>query len=182
MNKFFLSFMIYASILLLTGCRPFVHHSNPFYDYDGDDFPIVHLPLIDPVKITQGRPSSPWKMGIPDGIYIAIPKKKEEEVQKDYLYSTVQNLEKFAIQDGVILAYSAYVDPEADEFIRNNFYHWFVIIPSKKITKGFQAEDEFREYIKTISLQNPVWWTPDEAYHKFVVNGGCMDWIPDCKK
>jgi hypothetical protein len=181
MRRTFLNFMIYVCILLLTGCRPFVHHANPFYNYNGDDYPMIHLPLIDPVEVTQVRPSSPWNMSYPDGIHIAIPKEKEEEIQKIYIYSTVQELEKFAVQDGIILAYSRYVNPKADEFIRNNFYHWFVIIPSKKITKGFQTEDEFILYIQTIGIQDPVWWKPEEAYSRFLDNGGCLNWIPDCK-
>ena len=97
-----------------------------------------------------------------------------------YGYSHVKELEKFAVKDGVILAYSAYVDQQADAYVLNNFYHWFVMIASKNITKGFHTEEEFREYIKTLGIQDPDWQMPDEAYEQFR-NTGCLEWIPDCK-
>jgi hypothetical protein len=182
MKKAFAHLMIFLSISFLTGCIPLVHHANPFYDLNTDDFPLIHLPLIEPIEATQIRSSSPWDLGPFYGLHIEIPKSREEEIQKIYSYNGVEDLEKFAVQDGVIMAYSANVDQEADAYIRNDFFHWFVIVPSKKITKGFHTEDEFRQYIQTIGIQDPVWWKPKDAYHKYSLNGGCIDWIPDCKK
>ena len=79
------------------------------------------------------------------------------------------------------MAYSTYVDTGAPDYIQDNYYHWFVLIPAKEIGEGFHAEDEFREYIQTLGIQNPDWQTPDEAYKKFKETG-CLEWIPDCKQ
>jgi len=42
------------------------------------------------------------------------------------------------------MAYSAYVDQQAGAYIRNNYYHWFVMVPSKNIAQGFHTKDEFQ--------------------------------------
>jgi hypothetical protein len=56
-----------------------------------------------------------------------------------------------------------------------------VIIPEKEIAEGFHTEDEFRQYIQTLGIQNPNWQTPDEAYEQFTQTG-CLEWIPDCNQ
>ena len=76
------------------------------------------------------------------------------------------------------MAYSAYVDKDSDAYIQENYYHWFVVIPEKKISEGFHTEDEFRQYIQTLGIQDPDWQTPDEAYEQFR-RTGCLEWIPD---
>ena len=169
-------------ILLSIGCMiPFPrfpslrHHADPFYDYSDDYAPGARFPLIDPVQATQERPSSPWNLGLADPIWIQIPNSDE-----DYGYSGVVEVEKFAVKNSVILAYSSYVDKEADAYIQNNYYHWFVTIPEKKITEGFQTKDEFNQYIQKLGIQNPEWQTPDAAFDKYFQTG-CLDWIPDCK-
>jgi hypothetical protein len=84
------------------------------------------------------------------------------------------------VKNGVIMAYSPYVDKQADAYIQNNFYHWFVIVPSKNITGGFHTEAEFDQYIQTLGVQTPDWQTPDQAFDKYEQTG-CLDWIPHCK-
>ena len=54
------------------------------------------------------------------------------------------------------------------------------MVPTKNITKGFHTEDEFRQYIQTLGIQDPDWQTPDAAFAKYAQTG-CLDWIPDCK-
>jgi hypothetical protein len=78
------------------------------------------------------------------------------------------------------MAYSGYVDKNADAYIQDNYYHWFVLIPDKKIAEGFHTEEEFRQYIQMLGIQDPDWLTPDDAYEEFRLTG-CLDWIPDCK-
>ena len=97
-----------------------------------------------------------------------------------YLYGHVHELEKFAVKNGVIMAYSSYVDKEANAYIQDSYYHWFVNVPHKKITKGFHTEEEFLEYIQGLGVDDPDWQTPDEA-HKQFRKTGCLEWIPDCK-
>ena len=115
-------------------------------------------------------------LGFVDTIWVQIPNSNNA----DYGYSGVVELERFAVKNGVIMAYSSYVDKQADAYIQNDYYHWFVIVPSKDITEGFYTGNEFDQYIQTLGIQNPDWQTPDEAYKKFAQTG-CLDWIPDCK-
>jgi hypothetical protein len=77
------------------------------------------------------------------------------------------------------MAYSAHVDKDADVFIQDNYYHWFVMVPGKNTTKGFLTEDEFRQYIQTFGIQDPDWQMPDQAYKQFS-QIGCLEWLPDC--
>ncbi len=101
-------------------------HADPFYNYNDKFAPGAYLPLIDPyfaveeypseVTTLQERLSSPWQLGF-NTIWIQIPNSGTE-----YPYSSVEELEKFAVQNGVIMAYSSYVDTQADAYIQNNYY------------------------------------------------------------
>jgi hypothetical protein len=175
MKKTTFCLIILLSISCVMGCTSHVQHADPFYNDDGDDFPRNHLPLIKPIEATRERSSSPWFVVLARYIWIKLPNS-----QNVYAYSNIEGLEKFAVQNDVIMAYSSYVDKQADAYIQNDYYHWFVMVPSENITKGFHTEDEFRLYIRTLGVQNPDWQTPDEAYAKFAQTG-CLDWIPDCK-
>ena len=149
-------------------------HVDPFYNYDDSMAPGSRFPLINPLDVRRDSPSSPWNLGLGNTIWIDIP--NSDAV---YGYSRVVELEKFAVKNGVILAYSSYVDTEADTYMQKKFNHWFVTVPDKNITKGFQTEDEFNQYIQTLGIQNPDWQTPDEAFDKYFETG-CLEWIPDC--
>jgi hypothetical protein len=139
--------------------------------------------LIKPIKATREGSFSPWYLGLGYTISVEIPNSNNVY----YDYDVVKELEKIAVKNDVVMAYSSYVDKETgaytdketDAYIRDNYYHWIVIVPDKEIAKGFHTEDEFREYIQTLGIQNPDWQTPDEAYDKFIQTG-CLEWIPDC--
>lgn len=179
MKKTALCLMILLSISCMTSFPRFPslrRHTDPFYDYNDSYAPGARLPLIDPIQATRKGPSSPWSVNLmPHGPYMSIPNSNEY-----YPYTYIEELEKFSVQDGVIMAYSSYVDKQADTYIQNNYYHWFVIVPDMNITEGFHTEDEFDQYIQTLGIQNPDWQTPDEAFDKYFQTG-CLDWIPDCK-
>ena len=172
--------MILLSISFLTSCTPVVYHADPFYNYNDSEFPRDYLPVIKPVEARRERPSDPWSLELLNVLLIELPKSQEQEVTTYYGYTHVKKLEKFAVKDGVIMAYSSYVDKEVDAYIQNNYYHWFVMVLSKDTTEGFHAEDEFRQYIQTFGIQDPDWQTPDEAFDHFLETG-CLDWFPDCE-
>jgi len=178
-NKFFF-LMILLSNCFLPSCSPKIQHADSFYNYNDSDFPKDHLPVIDPVEATRDGPNSSWNLELLNSLHIDLPKSQEQEVRKVYIYSRVAELEKFVVKDGAIMAYSGHVNQQADAYIRENFYHWFVMIPGEDITKGFHTEDEFNRYIETIGIQDPDWQTPDDAFDTFLKTG-CLDWFPDCK-
>jgi hypothetical protein len=175
--------VLFLSLSYLTSCaspaqptNPPVQHADPFYNINDDDYPLLHLPLIKPVEAKRQDGRTPWRVFLPYGIFVSVPTR-----QDNFFYAyNIEELEKFAVSNGVIMAYSAYVDKQADAYIQDNYYHWFVLIPDKEIAEGFHTEDEFREYIQTLGIQDPDWQTPDEAYEQFTQTG-CLDWIPDCK-
>jgi hypothetical protein len=175
MKKKISRLIILLSISFLTSCTPIVHHVDPYYDYD--DFTHNRIPLIKPIEADRLNSRSPWSIGLHPSIWI-MDHPNSQGI--DYLYAHINEPEKFAVNNGVIMAFSSYVDKEAIAYIQDNYYHWFVMVPEKKITKGFHTEDEFREYIQTLGIQDPDWQTPDEAFQQFM-HTGCLDWFPDCK-
>jgi len=176
MKKTAFCLIFLLNISYLASCTWFVRHSDPFYNYNDNDFPREHLPLINPIEATRKNSSSPWNVSLmPYGPWVPIPNS-----DADYPYSHIDELEKFAVKNGLIMAYSSYVDTQADTYIQDNYYHWFVIIPNKKGgVVGFHTEDEFSQYIQTLGIQNPDWQTPNEAFETFAETG-CLVWIPDC--
>lgn len=174
-TAFYLFLLI--SLSVLTSCKSFVQHvqhADPFYNYD--DFSMNRIPLINPIEVNRLNSSSPWDIELQPCIWIDFPNSQGLY----YLYGHVHSPEKLAVENGVIMVYSLYFDKEADAYIQENFYHWFVMIPNEDITKGFHTEDEFNQYIETIGIQDPDWQTPDEAFQQFRKTG-CLKWIPDCK-
>jgi len=167
---FYLFLLISLSVVM--SCRPPVQHADPFYNYD--DFTMNRIPLINPIEANRLNSDSPWGIFVVYSLGVSIPKSQEV-----YLYN-IEELEKFAVEKGVILAYSSYVNKEAHAYIQDNYYHWFVIIPDEEIAEGFQTEDAFLEYIQTLGIEDPDWQMPDEAFQQFRKTG-CLAWIPDCQ-
>lgn len=173
MKKTIFYLILLLSISCMTCCTRRMQHSDTFYNLNDNDF--SRLPLIKPFQAIQEGSFSPWYLGLGNPIWIEIPNSNND----NYVYDLVKELEKISVKNGVVMAYSSYVDKQADVYIQDDYYHWFVVIPDKEIAKGFHTEDEFREYIQTLGAQNPDWQTPDQAYDKFAETG-CLEWIPDC--
>ncbi len=169
---FYLFLLISLSVVM--SCRPPVQHADPFYNYD--DFSMNRIPLINPIEANRLNSSSPWDIELQPCMWVDFPNSQGLY----YLYGHVHSPEKFAVENGVIMAYSSYVDKDADAYIQDNYYHWFVIIPDEEIAEGFQTEDTFLEYIQTLGIEDPDWQMPDEAFQQFWKTG-CLAWIPDCQ-
>lgn len=174
MKKNVVYLILLISLSVMMSCKSPVQHADLFYNYD--DFSMNRIPLIKPIEANRLNSSSPWDIELHPGMWIDFPNSQGLY----FLYGHVHALEKFAVENGVIMAYSSYVDKEADAYIQDNYYHWFVTVPGDEITKGFQTEDEFRAYIQTLGIEEPDWQTPDEAFKQFRKTG-CLEWIPDCK-
>jgi hypothetical protein len=177
MKKTVFYLILFLSISCMTSCSPPARYDDSFYNVNYDDYPLIHLPLIKPIRVDREVGSSPWRVLSPNGPWVSVPDGPDNFF---YVYA-IEELEKFAIKNGVIMAYSAYVDTEADAYIQDNYYHWFVLIPDKQIAEGFHTEDEFNQYIQTLGVQDPDWRTPDEAYEQFSQTG-CLEWISDCNQ
>lgn len=183
MKRTFFYLILLLSLISMTGCaspaQPTVvpvQHSDPFYNINQNDYPLLRLPLIKPIEAKQEDGRTPWRVFLTYGPTVRLPSRQKISY---YAYN-IEELEKFDVRNGVIMGYSAYVDTKADAYIQDNYYHWFVTIPEKEIGEGFHTEDEFNQYIKTLGIQDPDWQTPDEAYEQYKQTG-CLEWIPDCK-
>ena len=42
------------------------------------------------------------------------------------------------------------------------------------------TQDEFLEYLQTLSIEDIDWQTPDEAFKQFRKTN-CLEWFPDCE-
>lgn len=180
MKKANLYFLITLIVMCLASCQTIVKHSDPFYNDDGgDDFPYTQFPLIKPYYVYTMDVGSPWIIelrAVYGALYVIAP---ENEGGVHYYYD-IWGVETISVQDGIIMAYSPYVDDEAPQSIQDNYYHWFVIIPDEHIAMGFHDENAFQAYIQKLGIQNPDWQTPKDAISQFE-DTGCLDWIPDCK-
>jgi hypothetical protein len=168
---FYLIFLL--NISYLAGCTQPAKHADPFYNVN-DDFSFDRIPLINPIEANRLNSSSPWRVLLFHGPWVSKPNSQEV-----YFYA-IEELEKFAVENDVIMAYSSYVNKNADAYVQENYYHWFVIIPEKEVSEGFHTEGEFLQHIQILGIQDPDWQTPDEAYKQFR-RTGCLEWIPDCK-
>lgn len=184
MKKTVFYLIILLSLSYVTSCAPpaqqtdiSVKHADSFYNINHDDYPLLHLPLINPIEAKRQDGRTPWRVLLLNGPWVHVPDR-----QDNFFYGyAIEELEKFAVSNGVIMAYSAYIDKDADAYVLENYYHWFVIIPEKEISEGFHTEDEFNQYIQSLGITDPEWLTPDDAYEKYIKRGGCLDWIPDCE-
>ncbi len=148
-------------------------NKDPFYNDPGWD--AMRIPLIKPyemLKLDQKLEIN-QKLGWSITLHVS-PSEKEV-----YYYLDIHDINKIAIKNGVIMAYTNYTQ-EVDTNAGEKVLYWFVIIPNKKIETGFDAEAEFLNYVQTYGIQQPPWVEPDAAYKQFDETG-CLEWIPGCK-
>src|SRR5687767_5918634 len=119
MKNTFFYLVLFLSLSYVTSCAPPaqptdppVQHADPFYNINDDDYPLIHLPLIKPIEADREDGRTPWSVFLPYGMFVSVPNSQEE-----YMYG-IQELEKFAVQNGVIMAYSSYVNKEAVAYIQ----------------------------------------------------------------
>lgn len=184
MKKAILCLWIILITIYLASCQTVVKHSDPFYNDDGGDrFPYTQFPLIKPYYVYTMDVGSPWiieLIGINGGLRIELQNMGLPDNAAYVYYYDVVDVRKISVQDGIIMAYSPYVDDEAPQSIQDNYYQWFVVIPDREITMGFHEEDAFQEYIQTLGIQKPDWQKPFDASRQFS-STGCLDWLPDCQ-
>lgn len=172
MKKTFWRLMIILPLFLGVGCKLGVQHDDSFYNYSGD-IGYLRLPLIKPYYMDFMDDDRGWGLRLDDGFEAPPP-------NDNWTYLTIYGINKLSVIDGVIMAYSPYVSNRADKNIRDNFLHWFVIVPDKRIEAGFETEGEFFDYIYQLGIQKPEWLDPFDAFKEFEKTG-CLDWIPDCE-
>jgi hypothetical protein len=150
MKKTAFYLILLLGLSYLTSCTPRVIHADPFYNYD--DFSMIRIPLINPIEVNRLNSLSPWDMELHPAMWIDFPKSQGLY----YLYGHVHDPEKFAVKNGTIMAYSSYVDNEADVYIQENYYHWFVNVPDKKSQRVFTQRTSFSNIFKRWPLETLI--------------------------
>lgn len=180
MKKNIFLFIFLLILCAITSCTRPVKHADNYYNVN-DGLSLRRIPVVKPIEIilleSQTDLTYSWDLELQPGIWVDYPNKQGLR----YFYGHVHDLKKFATINGIIMAYSSFVDQDAVTYIQDNFYHWFVIVPDLEIQKGFHSQDDFSEYIRTLGIENPDWQIPDEVYRRFKKTG-CLEWIPDCEQ
>jgi hypothetical protein len=94
MNKRIFGFIVFIVVGTLVGYSSLIHHTDPFFDVDNDDFPKNHLPLINPLEATRERSTAPWKIKLLPAIYTTIPGGPDENgFYQIYTYNYIQDVD-----------------------------------------------------------------------------------------
>lgn len=170
MKKITLLFIVFSMCLPLLSCNSRTTSDDPFYNYSGE-YSHYRFPLIKPYYADQLDGNSPWILTL---FRLWAPPPHD-----DYSYWNVYSLQQLAVQNGVIMAYSPYIDEQANESLQEYYYHWFVIIPDKNLEMGFDNEEAFLDYIQELGITEPEWRKPEDVFKQFEQTG-CLSWIPGC--
>jgi len=167
MKKISLAYICIGLFVLMAGCNNRRYYSaDPFYSSTGE-WDSIRIPLIKPYEAVSIQGSDSW--------YINLL-----ELQKTgILYISVPDIQKIAVMNDVILAYTSY-EPDHSENMGDRVLYWFVIIPSMKIETGFNNEGNFLKYIQEHGIYDIIWESPDSIYQRFG-KSGCLEWIPGCQ-
>lgn len=146
-------------------------HEDEFYN-DMGAYPSSRIPLIKPYEL-YSKEGEPWELDLHPGLWSPPP-------ADNIGYGNVPDVKKLSIENDIIMAYSPYVDEQVEESLKEYYFHWFVVVPDKKIEMGFNNEEAFLEYIEQFHIQKPNWRTSDDIFDEYIETE-CLDWIPDCK-
>lgn len=134
----------------------------------------MRIPLMKPYEMLKLNQQLEINRKLGWGIQLHVSPSEKEL----YYYSAIYDIQKFAIENGVIMVYATYPQ-EVDTDVGQKVLYWFVIVPDKEIETGFDMEAEFLSYIQTYGIELPRWIEPERAYEQFYKTG-CLDWIPTC--
>ncbi|MBC8507759.1 MAG: hypothetical protein ISR58_09205 [Anaerolineales bacterium] len=172
-KKIWISSIVALGIILLCGVSVFIYlNQDPFYEYGQDWFDnYSRFPLIKPYEARFWADGGfGWTIHLEGSIY-----------ERDfYSYYDVWDVQKIAVEKGVIMIYTPTENPEVDESMGEKMLYWFVIIPDQEIEKAFDQENDFLAYINQWGIQKPAWQEPDDIMTEFR-HTKCLHWIPECE-
>lgn len=169
MKKFHLSLLTLMLLGILGACNPIAYLTqDPFYQDNGESS-FGSFPLIKPYKAINADKEFGW--------YIDLH--VDPSMKELYYYNSLRNIEKIAVENGVIMVYTPYIKSVNKEF-GEKVMHWFVIVPDQNIETGFDVESDFLNYIQKFDIKQPNWINPSSAFEQFD-RTWCLDWIPACK-
>lgn len=141
---------------------------DPFYTNTGG-WDEERIPLLKPYSMVYLGKEYAWQM----------PLEANPPTKSTYYYSEIHDIREIAIENGVIMIYTPFLEP-VDTEVGNKVLHWFAIVPAKNVEEGFYNESEFLAYVSAYGIHDPPWLDPNVAFQQFDKTG-CLDWIPNCK-
>ena len=166
-KKLFLVFVFIVSLLLTNCGTEKSSHLDPFY-LKGSEWDHLRFPLIKPYYAIYISDTYKWQ----------IPLQESPYSRDFYYYLTIQDVQKIAVENGVIMINTSYHE-NVDESIGQKVLYWFVFIPEEKIEMGFDTENAFHNYINQYGISSPSWKEPNSILNEYEENF-CLDWIPNC--
>lgn len=168
---FFINVLIFKNVDFIGWDRMIFAGRDPFYVGATGDY-WYQIPIIEPYYIKQDpKGSDRWDMQLI----------LDHDNSADILYnhSVINDIDKFAVENRVILIYTEFVPIIKNEKFQYKLTPWYVLIPDQKIETGFENEEDFMANIQQLGISNPRWIKPDDAIQKFWETE-CLYWIPDC--
>jgi hypothetical protein len=131
--------------VLLCGCNAPNEEQDDFYNRD--NWGLIRMPLIKPYVAVTGDdgPNRRWTIG------------------PVHLFATY-NIKRVAVQDSIVFLRSGKVDERNDSTIINTINvskAWFVIDARNQVEKGFDNENEFKQYVEKNNYPLPHWYNLD---------------------
>jgi hypothetical protein len=164
-----LPFMLFL-VFSLFGCTS----KRTFYQ-EGSDWDSLRFPLLEPyyaINVLPDPSESGWEINLDN----------KKSIQSNFrYYGAILDVRKIAVENGVIMVYSAYSEPImlAGEKREKKPLHWFILIPGQT-ELGFENEAEFLYRLKDYNISQPKWQEPLPILQKFDQTR-CLEWIPGCK-
>jgi len=166
-KNLFLVFGLVISLFLTNCGKKQSSEGDPFY-LNGSEWEHLRFPLIKPYYAIYIADTYGWQ----------IPLEGSPDSRDFYYYLTIQDVQKIAVENGVIMVYTSHQE-NVDESVGQKVLYWFVFIPEEKIEMGFDTENSFQNYINQYGISNPSWKEPNSILNEYEENF-CLDWIPNC--
>jgi hypothetical protein len=158
------------ALLLLLGCSLNACSGQKSFYHMGSGFDYLRFPLLEPYYAIKIDDEHGW----------GIPLHAKQSTRNFWYYLEIRDVRKIAVENGVIMVYSAYSKPiEVVAGGEKKELHWFILIPDQAET-GFDTEKAFMSGLQQYGIDQPKWDDSTTILKQFDQTG-CLEWIPGCK-
>jgi hypothetical protein len=167
MKKSIRVYLLLIVIALLLGfCINTFVTKKSFYQM-GTGWGYAQFPLLEPYYAINSDDQIGWQISL----HAKPPK-------TNIGFTAISNVTEIAVENGVILVYSAYDKPIQLLGGQKKELHWYVLIPDG-IEAGFETEATFNLSLKQYDIEQPDWQEPFSLFRTYAWTG-CLPWISNC--
>ncbi len=168
----FLAVSLLVCCILPFGYFLYDYYGNKSFYQESSRWDYLRFPLLEPY----------YAININDEYGWSIPVMKVDVSDRNFLSLVdILNVEKIAVVDGVILAYSSYSKTillTGKSRVEKEL-HWFILIPGQA-ELGFETEGDFLMHVRQQGIERIRWQEPDVILEQFDQTR-CLEWITGCK-